>query len=121
MLNGSRLSVSTSVAQAGPLIAMKLQAVMNRSTSKQGTDLRDIMRLTLDDATRRQALGQPATVDPLVAADIAVHVDLWFIRGRLRTSQQVRSAGEDFTLDDVDLVGELLWKSTRRPPDSGGS
>lgn len=45
--NGERIEVTTRVAEPGPLIAMKLQAVMNRAAHKQGTDLLDIVRLTL--------------------------------------------------------------------------
>lgn len=37
---GRRVEVTTPVAEPGPLIAMKLQAVMNRSVEKQGTDLK---------------------------------------------------------------------------------
>ncbi|MDN5795786.1 MAG: hypothetical protein L0H79_08555 [Intrasporangium sp.] len=46
------------MAEPGPLVAMKLQAVMNRSTQKQGTDLLDIIRLTFDVGTREVALEQ---------------------------------------------------------------
>lgn len=42
--NGEHVDVTTPVAEPGPLIAMKLQAVMNRSAEKQGTDLLDIIR-----------------------------------------------------------------------------
>lgn len=38
--NGDRLEATTLIAEPGPLVAMKLQAVMNRQTGKQGTDLR---------------------------------------------------------------------------------
>ena len=43
--NGPPVEVSTLVAEPGPLVAMKLQAIMNRATAKQGTDLQDIARL----------------------------------------------------------------------------
>ena len=49
--DGERVEVSALVAEPGPLIAMKLQAVMNRSAAKAGTDLLDVVRLTLDEAT----------------------------------------------------------------------
>jgi hypothetical protein len=43
---------------------MKLQAIMNRTAAKQGTDLQDIARLILDEQTRpwreRQLLAQCA-------------------------------------------------------------
>jgi hypothetical protein len=40
--------VNVRVAQPGPLIAMKLQSIMNRPSEKEGTDLLDIVQLTLD-------------------------------------------------------------------------
>lgn len=60
---GDRVGVTTPVVEPGPLIAMKLQAVMNRSADKQGTDLLDIVRVTFDEATRPVALAQLAGVD----------------------------------------------------------
>lgn len=62
-LDSERIETTTLVAEPGPLIAMKLQAVMNRSADKQGTDLLDIVRLVLDDLTRPVALGQLSGVD----------------------------------------------------------
>jgi plasmid maintenance system killer protein len=38
-LSGAHVEVSALVAEPGPLIAMKLQAIMNRAVTKQGTDL----------------------------------------------------------------------------------
>ncbi|AMY54945.1 hypothetical protein A3L23_03625 [Rhodococcoides fascians D188] len=46
---------------------MKLQAIMNRSEAKQGTDLLDIAQLTLDDATRQKALEQISSIEQAVA------------------------------------------------------
>lgn len=43
-----RLAVA--VAESGALIAMKLQSIMNRGAAKEGTDLLDIVRLSLDQA-----------------------------------------------------------------------
>lgn len=65
--DGERVDITTPVAEPGPLIAMKLQAVMNRSVDKQGTDLLDIVQLTLDNATRPVALSQIRAVDDAVA------------------------------------------------------
>jgi hypothetical protein len=108
-MNGEHVEVSAPVAESGPLIAMKLQAVMNRSVDKQGTDLLDIVRLTFDEATRPAALAQIRAVDAAVAYDIALHVDLWFVRRRQDTILRIRNAaGPDVTLDDLDLVAELL-------------
>ena len=68
-LGGEQLEATAPVAEAGPLIAMKLQAVMNRSDDKQGTDLLDIVRLTLDASTRPVALEQITAITE--AADTA--------------------------------------------------
>lgn len=112
---GDSIEVTTLVAESGPLIAMKLQAIMNRSAEKQGTDLRDIVNLTFDAETRPAALAQIASVDAAVAGDIALHVDLWFVRKRQQALQWIRSAGGiDVTTDDLDLVAELLSAAAQR-------
>lgn len=108
------IEVTTPVAEPGPLVAMKLQAVMNRSRDKQGTDLLDVVRLMFDASARPLALAQVAEVDASVAVDIAAHVDLWFVRQRARTFSLVRTASEDLTLDDLDLVAELLLDAAAR-------
>ena len=113
--DGERVEVSTPVAQPGPLIAMKLQAIMNRSAAKAGTDLLDTIRLTLDEATGPVALAQFAAVDAGIAHDIALHVDLWFTRKQAQALQWVRrSGGAGVTADDLELVAELLHGATRR-------
>ena len=113
--NGERVEVTTPVAEPGPLIAMKLQAAMNRSVDKQGTDLLDIVRLTLDQATRPVALAQIGDVGAPIAADMAQHVDLWFVRGRVHSLQRIRAVGaDDVTADDLDLVAELLRAACER-------
>lgn len=107
--DGQRVEVTTRVAEPGPLIAMKLQAVMKRSVGKQGTDLLDIVRLTLDDGTRSTVLRQIGGVTPAIASDVALHVDLWFVRRRQQVLQWTRNVGgDDVSLDDIDLVAELL-------------
>lgn len=94
---------------------MKLQAVMNRSADKQGTDLLDILRLSLDEKTRRAALAQIGGVNDATAADIALHVDLWFVRRRQQVLAWIRGVGgTDLTNDDIDLVGELLAAASSR-------
>ena len=40
------VEVRVAVAASGPLVAMKLQSVMNRYRAKEATDLLDIARLT---------------------------------------------------------------------------
>jgi hypothetical protein len=113
---GERVEATTPVAEPGPLIAMKLQAIMNRSMTKQGTDLLDILRLAFDAETRTAALSQIAAVDPAVASDIATHVDLWLVRQRRQSLQWIGAAGgADITLDDIDLAAELLYDAATRP------
>ena len=114
--SGSRFHVDALVAEPGPLIAMKLQAVMNRSTAKQGTDLLDLVRLTLDRSAGPDARAQLAEVDSGMAADIALHVDLWFVRRRRQSLDLIkRSGGADIETDDIDLVAELLLGAVQRP------
>ncbi len=94
---------------------MKLQAVMNRSVAKQGTDLSDIVRLTFDEATRPVALAQIGHVDVGVARDMAMHVDLWFKRNRRQSIRWIRdSGGDEVTVEDLDLVAELLLAACER-------
>ena len=56
-LSGAHVEVTALVAEPGPLVAMKLQAIMKRPTGKQGTDLQDIARLILDEHVRPAALA----------------------------------------------------------------
>ncbi|EFQ84801.1 hypothetical protein HMPREF0063_10142 [Aeromicrobium marinum DSM 15272] len=113
---GDAVEVTTPVAEPGPLVAMKLQAVMNRSADKQGTDLLDIVRLTFDSATRPVALAQLGGVDEAIAQDIALHVDLWFARKKQQALRSIhRVGGGDVTADDLDLVAELLTAAAARP------
>lgn len=114
-LNGDSVEVTTKVAEPGPLIAMKIQAVMNRSVDKQGTDLRDIVRLTLDPETRAVALSQIGTVEDAIARDIAIHVDLWLVRRTGQALRWIRGTGDqDVAMDDIDLVAELLLAACER-------
>ena len=82
-LNGAHVEVSALVAEPGPIVAMKLQAIMNRAVAKQGTDLQDIARLILDEQVRSAALAQLRGCDASIAADIALHVELWLVDRRL--------------------------------------
>lgn len=113
--SGERIDVTTPVAESGPLIAMKLQAVMNRAADKQGTDLLDIVRLTFDEATRPAALTQIGDVQTPLARDIALHVDLWFTRQQQQTLRRIHAAGgTGITTDDLNLVAELLLAACTR-------
>lgn len=113
--SGDPVRVTTLVSEPGPLVAMKLQAVMNRGLEKQGTDLLDIIRLTFDEGTGPAVVRQISEVDAAVAADIAAHVDLWFVRQRGRSIDWIRRTGiDDVALDDLDLVAELLGAASSR-------
>lgn len=108
-LSGAHVEVSALAAEPGPLVAMKLQAIMNRTADKQGTDLQDIARIILDEQVRPAALAQLASCDTSAAADIALHVDLWMVDRRRQSLRWIHDAGgTDLTLDDLDLVAELL-------------
>ncbi|MEJ5943691.1 nucleotidyl transferase AbiEii/AbiGii toxin family protein [Pseudokineococcus basanitobsidens] len=72
---GAAVTVTTSVAEPGPLVAMKLQAVMDRGAAKAGTDLHDIVHHVTDPATRQPALRQVSDVRTEIADDIAWHVE----------------------------------------------
>ena len=114
-LSGAHVEVSALVAEPGPLVAMKLQAIMNRPADKQGTDLQDIVRLILDEQVRPIALTQLGSCDTTIAADIALHVDLWLVDRRRQALRWIHNAGgTDLTLDDLDLVAELLRAASTR-------
>lgn len=120
--SGQRIEVVTPVAEPGPLVAMKLQSVMNREALKQGTDLLDIVRLTLDPVAGRIALSQIRAVADHVAYDVAAHVDLWFISAQERSLRWIRNTGNvDVTVDDLELVAELLLSAAARPAAGSGA
>ncbi|RMI12703.1 prevent-host-death protein [Cellulomonas triticagri] len=112
---GDEVRTTALVAEPGPLVAMKLQAVMDRSSAKRGTDLQDVVRLLLDGSTRDRALDQIGTCEATTAADIALHVEHWLVRERADALRWIRaSAGSDIEMDDVDLVAELLLAACAR-------
>ncbi len=98
------------VAEPGPLIATKLQALPNRSKTKEATDLLDIIRLALDPQTGPEVRTQLAASDGQLKRDAALHVQTWFADNAGRTLRLVRTtqAGADTASDTVTLVGELL-------------
>lgn len=114
--DGDLIEVTTPVAEPGPLIAMKLQAIMNRGVEKQGTDLQDIIRLTLDTDTRTAALQQISGVASGIASDIGQHVDLWLRQRGDRALRWIHAVGgSDIAPDDLSLVAELLLDACARP------
>ena len=114
-LRGVNVEVGALIAEPGPLVAMKLQAIMNRMAAKQGTDLQDIARIILDEQVRPTALAQLSSCDSPTAADIALHVDLWLVDRRRQALRWIHdAAGTDLTLDDLDLIAELLLTACAR-------
>lgn len=102
-------SATAQMAEPGPLVAMKLQALEDRPREKQGTDLLDIHRLVLDPLVRDVALDQIESVDVFVAADVTLHVQRWLRRHRAVAIQRMHAVGgTDLALEDVDLVAELI-------------
>jgi len=88
---------------------------MNRAVTKQGTDLQDIVRLILDQEARPAALAQLGGCNASTAADIALHADLWLVARRRDALRWIHDAGgRDLTLDDLDLVAELLLAACER-------
>lgn len=107
---GTAFEHTVRVAEPGPLIATKLQALPNRTKAKEATDLLDIIRLTLDHQTGSAVRAQLTASDAQLKSDAALHVDSWFVDRAGRTLSLVRttSAGAGTTPDDIALVGELL-------------
>jgi hypothetical protein len=105
------------MAEPGPLIAMKLQSIMNRGAAKEGTDLLDIIRLCLDPATRPVLTDQLANADELLRADAARHAQRWFNDHADRSLRVIRAIpeGRDTELDDLHLIGELLQGALSAP------
>jgi hypothetical protein len=112
---GSPEPLTARVAEPGPLVATKLQAVMNRPTAKAATDLLDIVRLVLDPGSRPAVLAQLGAAEPLLAGDAALHARLWFDERAADTYRRLRAAGiGDVDRDTISLVGGLLDASLRR-------
>src|SRR5665648_914728 len=111
----SPVSAVARVAEPGPLVAMKLQAVLLRSTAKEGTDLLDIVTILLDPVARDVALTQLAGCDPVIAADATLHAHRWFVEQVDRTLRLIRAAGGlEIGRDEIALVAALLEAATRR-------
>jgi hypothetical protein len=98
------------VAEPGPLIAMKLQSTIDRGAAKEGTDLLDIIRLTLDQQSGPIARLQLSQVDEELKAAVRWHVDWCFQQNTARSLSRVRRIpeGADTQIDDLALVHELL-------------
>ncbi len=109
------VSAVARVAEPGPLVAMKLQAVLLRSTAKEGTDLLDIVTIVLDPSARDAALQQLAECDPVIAADSALHAHRWFVEQVDRTLRLLAAVGSGgIGRDEIALAAALLEAATRR-------
>jgi hypothetical protein len=116
--------VAVRVAEPGPLIAMKLQSIMNRPLDKERTDLLDIVRLTLDRTAGPLARMQLGAADAQLAADARLHAHRWFVDLREQSLRLLRELpeGADIDADTVQLVGELLLAELgRSDPPAGRS
>lgn len=102
--------LTVAVAGPGPLVAMKLQSIMNRGAAKEGTDLLDIIRVTLDPTAGPAALSQLASAGRQLRRDASRHATLWFNDRIKRSLDLVRAVpeGRDTQTDDLHLVGELI-------------
>lgn len=109
--SGMTFEHTVAIAEPGPLIATKLQALPNRSNAKEATDLLDITRLTLDQQTGPTVRNQLAESDAQLRRDAVLHVQRWFVDRASRTLSLVRKAApgaSTTTSNEVTLVGELL-------------
>jgi len=112
--------LTVAVGQPGPLIAMKLQSVMNRGATKEATDLLDIIRLTLDPTAGPMSRSELETTEPQLRCDAALHATYWFDQHAERSLRLIRAIpeGRDTTLDDLRLVGELLHSALTSMPNT---
>ncbi|WP_072476209.1 hypothetical protein [Amycolatopsis australiensis] len=113
---GTTSEHTVQVAEPGPLVATKLQALPNRARVKKATDLLDIVRLALDDETGPVVRAQLAVADMVLKQDAALHVERWFRTAAERSLRLIRTtpSGSDTTPDTIALVGELLLASLAR-------
>jgi hypothetical protein len=105
--------LTVAVGEPGPLIAMKLQSIMNRGAAKEGTDLLDIIQLTLDHKAGPLSRSQLHAANAQLRQDAVLHVRRWFLDHAGRSLRLIRSIpeGRDTDIDDLHLVGELLHTS----------
>ena len=108
------------VAEPGPLIAMKLQSVMNRPVAKERTDLLDIVRLLLDPIAGPSARTQLSEAGAQLAEDARLHAQRWFVDLKDPTLRLIRELpeGADVDADTILLVSELLLAELDRPADA---
>ena len=102
--------IAVAIAEPGPLIAMKLQATFDRGKAKEGTDLLDVVRLTLDPQSGPAVREQLSRTEPPIVGDIARHVGFCFGTRAERSLALINAIpeGADLSLDDIHLTAELL-------------
>lgn len=102
--------VEVTVAEPGALVAMKLQSAMNRGAAKEGTDLLDIVRISLDRECGPTSRAQLELAGAQLRADALLHARRWFDEAADRSLRIIRRVpeGSEVELDDLHLVGELL-------------
>lgn len=108
-------ALTVRVAQPAALIATKLQSIMNRRRQKEGTDLLDVVRLTLDRAAGPQSLQALESADAQLRRAALLHSVRWFDEQAVRTLRLVREIpeGRDVDAEDIDLVADLLLGALR--------
>lgn len=108
--------LTVAVGEPGPLVAMKLQSIMNRPARKEGTNLLDIVSLVLDPRTGPIVTEQLAGAAAQLRADAALHSARWFTERAATSLRLVRAIpeGRGIELDDLRLVGELLHEAHQR-------
>lgn len=113
---GDAAEVTVRVSEPGPLIAMKLQSIMNRPREKERTDLLDIVRLTLDRTAGPSVRAQLASADAQLAADARMHAHKWFTELSDQTLRLILELQESSGIDadTIQLVGELLMAELDR-------
>jgi hypothetical protein len=109
--------VTVAVAEPGPIIAMKLQAVMNRPAAKEGTDLLDILRLTLDSTCGPASRDQLEGAGDQLRADALLHSERWFRQQAAKSLRKIQAVPEGARVeaDDVELVADLLSRALSPP------
>ncbi len=110
--------LKVAVAEPGPLVAMKLQSIMNRGAAKEGTDLLDIISLTLDPTAGATVRSQLAGADRQLRQDAVRHAHRWFTDHSERSLRLIHAVPEGRTtqLDDLHLVGELIGTALSASP-----
>ena len=94
---------------------MKLQSVQNRGSAKEGTDLLDIVRLTLDPDAGERVRAQLRAVDPITASDCAEFVNrVLLVNPALMARKVQRAGGTDVTSEVIEDVAAILLDACGR-------